>query len=533
MIHLTIVRGDNTTLLEYPEPVLLSTVFAERGLLVEMPCGGKQRCLKCRVQAQGTLSPLTDREREHLTAQEIAAGWRYACMTTALGDAVIRLPERARDADRIVTGGREVEVTLQPWGKRFGAAVDIGTTTLAMYLYDLASGEQLSTAARRNPQAVYGADVISRLEKSLGGERQGLADCIRRALAEMLAECCAGRGMTTEQVDSLVITGNTAMLYLLCAQDPSSITAAPFAQDRFFGEFLDASAFGLPMAPGAQVYLTRSISAYVGGDITTALLSAGLYGGALAADRPPRLLVDIGTNGEMALAAGGRLLCCSTAAGPAFEGAGIYQGMNAHNGAVSRVALRGDTMVCEVIGGGAAKGICGSGILDAVAVLLDAGVVDETGLFNEEGHAFKAAMTEVDGLLAFRLPGTQVLVTQKDIRAVQLAKSAICAGMTTLLAEAEIPAEEVSELLIAGGFGSFVRVASAARIGLIPKALAGCARAIGNAAGAGAGAVLLSDPLRLASERLAAGAETVELAADPRFMEAYVDGMLFPERDSF
>ena len=232
-------------------------------------------------------------------------------------------------------GGREVEVTLQPWGKRFGAAVDIGTTTLAMYLYDLASGEQLSTAARRNPQAVYGADVISRLEKSLGGERQGLADCIRRALAEMLAECCAGRGMTTEQVDSLVITGNTAMLYLLCAQDPSSITAAPFAQDRFFGEFLDASAFDLPMAPGAQVYLTRSISAYVGGDITTALLSAGLYGGALAADRPPRLLVDIGTNGEMALAAGGRLLCCSTAAGPAPGGAA-----RGHHG------VRGDRWRC-------------------------------------------------------------------------------------------------------------------------------------------------------------------------------------------
>ena len=276
MIRLTVVRGDNTTILEYPEPVLLSTVFAEHGLPVEMPCGGKQRCLKCRVQAEGALSPLTEREREHLTAQEIAAGWRYACMTTALGDATVRLPERAKDADRIVTGGRAVEVTLQPWGKRFGAAVDIGTTTLAMYLYDLASGEQLYTAARRNPQAVYGADVISRLEKSLGGERQELADCIRQALAEMLAECCAGRGMTADQVDSLVVTGNTAMLYLLCAQDPSSITAAPFAQDRYFGEFVDASSLGLPMAPGARVYLTRSISAYVGGDITTALLSAGL-----------------------------------------------------------------------------------------------------------------------------------------------------------------------------------------------------------------------------------------------------------------
>lgn len=279
--------------------------------------------------------------------------------------------------------------------------------------------------------------------------------------------------MTTEQVDSLVITGNTAMLYLLCAQDPSSITAAPFAQDRFFGEFLDASAFDLPMAPGAPgVPHPEHFGLCRRGYHHRAAVGRAVRRRARSGS-PPRLLVDIGTNGEMALAAGGRLLCCSTAAGPAFEGAGIYQGMNAHNGAVSRVALRGDTMVCEVIGGGAAKGICGSGILDAVAVLLDAGVVDETGLFNEEGHAFKAAMTEVDGLLAFRLPGTQVLVTQKDIRAVQLAKSAICAGMTTLLAEAEIPAEEVSELLIAGGFGSFVRVASAARIGLIPKALGG------------------------------------------------------------
>lgn len=241
----------------------------------------------------------------------------------------------------------------------------------------------------------------------------------------------------------------------------------------------------------------------------------------------PELLVDIGTNGEMALAAGGRLLCCSTAAGPAFEGAGIYQGMNAKEGAVSRVVLTDGEIRCEVIGGGEAKGLCGSGIVDAVAVMVKAGILDETGLINEEGHAFEAYITEVDDQPAFRLPGTGVILTQQDIRAVQLAKSAVCAGMLTLMGEAGMKPEDIGRLTIAGGFGAFIDANAAETIGLIPPGFAAKAVAVGNAAGTGASMTLLSEEIRRRSEALARRAETVELSTSPRFMEYYVENMLF------
>lgn len=257
-----------------------------------------------------------------------------------------------------------------------------------------------------------------------------------------------------DAIDSVVLTGNTAMLYLLTERHPASIVAAPFAMDCGFGQFVAPQALALPLSPDCRVYLPACLSAYVGADITTALLAAGFYREGRVPAGPPRLLVDIGTNGEMALAADGRLLCCSTAAGPALEGAGIHQGVMARTGAIYRVRLEGLTMVCDVLGGGEAQGICGSGLVDAVAALCEAGVIQDTGLIDEESHAFTAYVEECDGQPAFRLPGTAVRLTQKDIRAVQLAKSAICAGMRTLIAEAGLQAEAIAELVVAGGFGS-------------------------------------------------------------------------------
>ena len=525
-MKLELAGGAGRTILEYDTPVLLSTIFARQGIPVEMPCGGRQRCLKCRVKASGELSPLTQRERELLTPEEIAAGVRFACMTELRGDARVELPA-ASASQRIVTAGSMQDFPLCPWERGVGAAVDIGTTTLALYLYDLEKGRLLATGSERNPQAVFGADVISRLEKALAGEGEALAASIRGGIARLLGESCAQAAVEREAVKALVLTGNTAMLYLLCGQNPASIAAAPFRQDRYFGEFLPASALGMPLAEGARIYLPRCMSAYVGGDITTALMAAGFDRKLEIAASEPELLVDIGTNGEMALAAGGRLLCCSTAAGPAFEGAGIYQGMNAKEGAVSRVALADGEIRCEVIGGGEAKGLCGSGIVDAVAVMVKAGILDETGLINEEGHAFEAYITEVDDQPAFRLPGTGVILTQQDIRAVQLAKSAVCAGMLTLMGEAGMKPEDIGRLTIAGGFGAFIDANAAETIGLIPPGFAAKAVAVGNAAGTGASMTLLSEEIRRRSEALARRAETVELSTSPRFMEYYVENMLF------
>lgn len=512
----------------FSPPAMLSSLLAQLdGSPVDMPCGGKRRCFKCKVIVSGAAAPAGDQERSLLSEEERAAGVRYACMTEALGDIQVR-PVEEKQGNYIQTDGALPSFAAAPWGTRLGAAVDIGTTTLAAYLYDLPSLSLLDAQSRPNPQAGYGADVISRLECSLNGKREELASSIRTGVRQLLGALSRQAGRDLNELDSLVLTGNTAMLYLLCGRDPSSITAAPFEMDCSFGCFLRPDELDLPLGSDCRIYLPRCISAYVGADITTALLAAGFFRDGRVPEGPPRLLIDIGTNGEMALASGGRLLCCSTAAGPALEGAGIRQGMTARDGAVHKVSLTDGRIVCEVLGGGEGTGICGSGLVDAIAVMRRAGVLDETGLIDEESHAFTQWIEEADGQPAFRLPGTRVLLTQKDIRAVQLAKSAICAGMITLIEEAGLPPDQVTSLVIAGGFGARIDVASAEAIGLIPPGFAAKARAVGNGAGAGASMVLLSEAILRDSDRIAGVSRTIELSTHPRFTEAYVEGMFFP-----
>jgi len=521
-MKLTIRRPEGDAVLELAQPEPLSDLLRRSGVRVPMPCGGRGRCGKCRVYASGALSPVTAAERAALRADELAAGLRLACAVRVEGDAEVRVGETGRD--EILTAGRLPAFPPDPIGRRKGAAVDIGTTTLAAYLYDLPAGKLLATATAVNPQTAFGADVISRLQKSRDGQRGELADAIRGGLNDLLGALCRAAGAARADVDALTLTGNTAMLYLLTGQKPDSLIAVPFLQDRSFGEWLAPGALGLDLPGCERVYLTRCISAYVGADITMSSMASELFR-RTAADEPC-LMCDIGTNGEMVLASGGKYLCCSTAAGPTFEGAGIHMGMTARPGAISRARLEDGKFVCSVIGGGKAEGLCGTGIIDTIAAMLEAGIVDPTGYLCEDGHGFEDCIEEFQGNNAFRLPGTDVVVTQADVRAVQLAKAAICAGMLTLLHEAGLDGA-VPLLKIAGGFGSFIDVVSAERIGLIPPGFAARAEAIGNAAGAGASMALLSRPMLEASEAFSREARAVELSASAWFMEKYPENMMF------
>ena len=515
--------------LEYRQPALLSTLIVKAGVRFDLPCGGNRRCKKCKVTVTGAVEPPDAGERALLTDEELSAGVRYACMATACGDVRVQLPKAREGANYIATDAAADMAfdRADVWGRELGAAIDIGTTTVAAYLYRLSDGKTLATAAALNPQTAYGADVVSRLEKALTGDGDGLAASVRGCIGELLGRMCREQGRALSDIDSLAITGNTAMLYLLCGQNPQSIAVAPFEQDRYFGEFLDGDALGIPGLT-AKVYLSRCISSYVGGDMTTAALATGM-----AERTEPTLLVDIGTNGEMMLSVGGRLLCCSTAAGPAFEGAGLAMGMPAKDGAVSHVRFTPHgpdgvpAMECTVLGDEPAVGLCGSGVIDALAAMREAGVVDETGRIQEENHPFVEQVTECAGELRFLLPGTEVAVTQADVRAVQLGKSAICAGILTLLETAGLSCDELTSLVIAGGFGSFLDVKSAERIGLIPEGFAAKATAVGNAAAAGAAMTLRRGPLARA-EALARRAETVELSTSPEFMEHYIECMMLP-----
>lgn len=473
---------------------------------LDTPCGGSGRCGKCRVRVQGQVSPPGGQELLLLGEEELRAGVRLACLAAAEGDCTVLLsPDQTVQA--IQGDGAMPSFVPNPIFARCGAAVDIGTTTLAARLY-APDGTLLAQAAAPNPQRPFGADVISRIERSMAGEREALARCIREGINDLLREMSRKGGVSCESIDAVVLTGNTTMLYLLTGRAVDCLSRAPFLADELFGRRVEPEELTLAAVPGARLYLPRCMSAFVGADITCALLASQICESPESA-----LLADIGTNGELALWHGGRLLCCSTAAGPVFEGATISQGMQAAPGAIDHVVWENGALRCHTIGDAPAVGICGSGIIDATAVLCRQEIIDETGAFSHEEEAYPLT----DG----------VALTQKDVRMVQLAKSALCAGMLTLMERSGACGEKLPRLVIAGGFGSFLDLHSAAAMGLYPAELEGGASAIGNAALTGASMLLLRREYLAQGLELAKSAETVDLSTDPVFMENYVECMSF------
>lgn len=515
-MNTAIIITDSTRLTTpFTPPVRLDALLHQVGVPFAMPCGGRGTCGKCRVAVSGMLSA-PSAEEQAVLGDALLCGERLACRTFAEGDVEIRL--HTATGSRIQTEGEAVLAAEDPWCEGLCVAIDVGTTTVAAYCYDAKTGARVSCAAEPNPQTAFGADVISRMEKAEAGEsdalRAAITDCIRRLIAQMC---------NPVQVGGAVITGNTAMLTLLKGLCPSPLLRVPFRVEEYFGICTDPVPFGLPAS--TEVFLPRCISAYVGADITSAIQAAGLFSGGKPRHGAPVLLADIGTNGEIVLCANGRLTACSTAAGPAFEGAGIRMGMTASDGAISHVRYEDGKILFDVIGNVCAKGICGSGLIDAVAALLEAGVIDETGCMDDEADG----VFELDDQSAYQFPGTDVVLTQADVRAVQLAKSAICAGMLTLIRTAGLEPDDVESLVIAGGFGTRIDPACAEKIGLIPEGFAKKARAVGNAAGMGASMAALSAAARKDSEAASLACETIELAANPLFMELYVECMLFGE----
>ncbi|MBQ7909685.1 MAG: DUF4445 domain-containing protein [Clostridia bacterium] len=473
-----------------------------------MPCGGHGKCGKCRVTVTGEVSDPTEDEKRALSPDELAEGIRLACRVTVLGDCAVTTAEQGRG--QIVTHGAfpasMSDKELDPSWSGYGVAIDIGTTTLAARLYGR-EGKLLSETSRLNPQSAWGADVISRMEAAMAGNGGKIARITRRALDGMLTELAEAASVETSDIGSVVITGNTVMLHLLTETNVEPLTHAPFAAERLFGEVLTAKELGLTaLAPDAPVYLPPCIAAFIGADTVTATLASDLR------EIPETaLLCDIGTNGEMVLWHEGTLYACSTAAGPAFEGAGISMGMSGRVGAIDRVWVRDGSIEAHVIGGGDPVGLCGSGLVDAVAALLDTELLDETGYLEDDPVCISEPVTLI----------------QEDIRAVQLAKSAIHAGMRTLIHTARLDCGDVVTLYIAGGFGSYLDVKNAGKIGLLPEELTDRVTVLGNAALTGAAMLLLCEELRAVCERLAKDTRVVELATNPVFVSEYMERMMF------
>ena len=489
----------------------LHTLLLGSGVHLQMPCAGNHTCGKCKVRCSGALSPLTAEESAFLTPGEISGGVRLACFARALGDVTVRISEETASTLSAVS------LPKHALGRRgWGLAADIGTTTVAMQLYQLETGALRGEALGANRQDRFGADVISRIEFSnqQGGEL--LQESIHTQLEEMAASCMEQADI--QHLDAAVITGNTTMLHFWEGLDPRGIAVAPFTPMSLFG------AEGTQPLAGVAPYLPPCLGSYIGADITCAILSSGLM------DRGDEtaLLADLGTNGEIALFHRGRLLCASTAMGPAFEGAGLSCGMQAAPGAVSAIAREDDgTLTAAVIAGGEATGICGSGVLDAVASMLDRGVLDESGLLCESSPEVELW----NGQSAWRIPGTAVHLTQKDIRQVQLAKAALCAGIQTLLQAAGLEPEDVDRLYIAGGFGHYMNLGSAARVGLFPAALAPKAHVLGNAALAGAVTLLLDPGYTGRLAEIQRCAEEIPLSGNSTFSDSYIDNITFESEE--
>ncbi len=492
MYQIKIHSDDKTVVCEREAGAELHDILRDEMPEFAQPCGGNHTCGKCKVRVSGGVSEASENEKALLGAA-YADGVRLACFCHVTGDAEIWVGE-TREA-KIVAWHRMPEITCTETG--YGFAVDIGTTTVVTRLYDRATGKVLAERMGENAQRGYGADVISRIEACKTEGLDVLSDRIANQLEEMAAACMAESGIS--EITESVVTGNTTMLHLYEGLDPASLAVVPFLMQSAFG------CYSRRTLAGAPVYLPRCIGAYVGADITCAIMTAEML-------RPGvRLMTDIGTNGEMVLARDGKLLCCATAAGPAFEGAGLSCGMPAKKGAIRKVALQDGEMVWETVQDAAPVGICGSGILDALAISLETENMDDSGFLEEE--------IDLGG----------VVITQKDVRQIQLAKSAVCAGLITLMEEADVPAEAVDVFSIAGGFGSSMDLNSGKAIGLFPAALRDKTEFIGNAALGGAAMLLLNRDLRAQSEEMGAAAEEIELSASAAFMDYYVDCMSFME----
>jgi len=456
--------------------------------------------------------------------------------------AVLReLSARLREADfrgtAVLAGDRLLDFEIgDTTADAFAVSVDVGTTTLAAELTDLGTGSEWATAARLNPQARCGDDVLTRILHARD-KPDGLAvlqAAIVTAVDEMIGELCSRAGVPRERVYEIALAGNTTMQQLLLGVDPSPLGEVPFVPTGGRGFACQAARLGIDIHPRGGAYIMPVIGGFVGGDTVAGLLATGLD-----VAEGPALFVDIGTNGEIVLKADGRLLAASTAAGPAFEGARISRGMRGTPGAIEKVVIDGRLRI-NVIGDVPPIGVCGSGLIDAAAELLRHGLLGRDGRLNTEADGDLAAYIVMrDKQAAVMLAdgsetadGRPIVLTQRDLRELQLAAGAIRAGIAILLRQAGLTPKDLESVMIGGGFGNFIRRANAQRIGLLPGEVERRrVRYMGNTSLAGARLAALSLHARHAAEELARRAEHVDLSTDAEFSREFAEAMIFPEEN--
>lgn len=456
--------------------VLQKAVFS-----VDAPCGGDGRCGKCRVIVDG---------------KEV-----LACQTAVSEDMTVILPMPS--SQQILFSG----ISLCQKADREGVclAFDIGTTTVVGYL--LKDGTERTHASRSNPQAAFGADVMTRIRYALQGQQEALTSAIRSCLDSLTRELCQTAEILPTDIRWVSVVGNPAMQQFLLGLSVENLAAVPFSPVLTEAKILPAKEI-LPLWENAELLIVPDIAGFVGADTVACILATQLD-----ANEEVSLLVDIGTNGEMVLGSSHRIVACSAAAGPALEGAMIQFGMRGQRGAIDHVWTENRKLICSVIGDGEAVGICGSGLMDAVAVALEQGLINARGRILSE-----------DGLIRLT---ENIYLNQEDIRQVQLAKGAIAAGIQLMADHLGISLKEINRLYLAGAFGTYMDPKSACRIGLLPRELEGKITAVGNAAGSGAKILACSKDALLHAQQIVSRTEALELSTLPGFARCFARNTRF------
>ncbi len=591
-----IIQGDREEEFEIEQKLNLYDIINQKGFKLTAYCGGEGTCKKCRVRLQPA-PELKSIEKEIFSEKEKEQGLRLACLHQVDRDLEVKLDTEgdinvltgtAEVEGRLNSGWRLVEFEtgkpqlddqrsyltryLENTGSNtiadkvirdikaldskvqklkgvccqekltelfsatakkslLGVAVDIGTTTLVLYLYNLETGEKLGVDSMYNPQKEFGADVISRIQfanksrENTEKLQQVLVERLNQGLLDLVDEA----GARVDDIYRIAFAGNTTMLHTLLGFDPIDLAKSPFIPNFTEGLDLSPELIGLKINSEAELLVLPSISAYVGADIIADLLATGV-----GENQEYELLIDIGTNGEIALGNSSEIYTCSVAAGPSFEGSNISSGMAALAGAVEKFAIRPDSFDYQTINAARPRGICGSGLLDLIAGFLEIGVIGPKGKFNEmdkmpEFWQERFAEDEKEVVLfSEEAAVNKISLTQKDIRQLQLAKGAIRAGIEVLAARLDIKLAEIGKVYLVGGFANYLDPDNTILTGMLPEIFEGKIIQFGNGSGAGASLYLLDRDLAEIVEQLKERVKYIELSKDADFQEKFIEELNFP-----
>lgn len=524
-LKIEVIRSNQTYTVNHKKSDSVLDTLIKHGYQLSAVCGGQGTCGKCKIQFLSGSPIITIQDRKIFGQDELDIGYRLACkaypnenckVKLTIGDEsdfeIVSEDSMVQKKDDAPEDSHEVEKGREPLYSKeaYGIVCDIGTTTIVISLIRLSDRSNIKNYSTINKQRVYGANVISRIQASNEGKKNQLRKLVKQDLMTGFCEVITQAGIRKEQVKKIVIASNTTMGHILLGYSCESLGVYPYTPvninlieleyaEIFNSDYLDASVTVLP-----------GISTFVGADIVAGLLVCDFD-----KEKSPNLFIDIGTNGEMALGNKNRILVSSTAAGPAFEGGNISCGIGSVSGAICSVDIEGDKLKYKTIGSKPPIGICGTGVIEITSELFKAGIIDETGLLQEKFFE--------DGYTVFEA----IKFTQQDIREVQLAKSAICAGIETLILRYGISYNDIGTVYLAGGFGYKININKAIGIGLIPKELSGKIKTIGNSSLAGAKKYLTCTESRRRIERIVSISDEVNLSSDKDFNELYVRHMYF------